>query len=54
MLSSMKGVKMAGLTEKLTQIIQNLRITEVKSANKFRMIMAYTTTIGKSFIITFE
>jgi ATP-binding cassette subfamily C (CFTR/MRP) protein 1 len=40
MISSMKGVKLAGLTEKLADIIQQLRITEVNSALKFRMLQA--------------
>lgn len=39
MLSSMKGVKMSGLTIKLTTMIQGLRIDEVKSAGKFRTVL---------------
>lgn len=55
MLSSMKGVKMAGLTGKLTSIIQGLRLTEVKSAYKFRMILAWTSVMGEmlSFLILY-
>ncbi|KAE9374191.1 canalicular multispecific organic anion transporter 1 [Stipitochalara longipes BDJ] len=41
MLSSMKGVKMAGLTQSLTEIIQNLRIAEVLSGYKFRMMVVW-------------
>jgi ATP-binding cassette subfamily C (CFTR/MRP) protein 1 len=40
MTSSMKGVKLAGLTEKLADIIQQLRITEINFALKFRMLQA--------------
>jgi len=47
MLSSMKGVKMAGLTKTLTEIIQNLRIAEVKSGYKFRMMTVWNLVFGK-------
>lgn len=47
MLSSMKGVKMAGLTEKFAAIIQNLRVVEMLSATRFRMMMVYTVAVGK-------
>jgi len=50
MLSSMKGVKIAGLTENLTEIIQNLRIAEVKSAYKFRMMTVWNLTFGKTLL----
>lgn len=46
MLSSMKGVKMAGLTAKLTTLIQSLRIDEVKSASKFRTVLTAAVTAG--------
>jgi len=45
MISAMKGVKMAGLTNKLMAIIQTLRIEEVTSAIRFRMmIVAFVFT----------
>jgi ATP-binding cassette subfamily C (CFTR/MRP) protein 1 len=47
MLSSMKGVKMAGLTEKLTEIIQNLRLAEIMSGYKFRMMTVWNMAFGK-------
>jgi len=46
MLSSMKGVKMAGLTQRLTEIIQDIRIAEVISGYKFRMMMVYNLIFG--------
>lgn len=48
MLSSMKGVRMAGLTEKLSSIIQNFRAIELKSASGFRMMLVYTLSVGRS------
>jgi len=51
MLSAMKGVKMAGLTEKLTTIIQRLRLDEIASAAQFRMMMIYTALTGESYIL---
>jgi hypothetical protein len=47
MLSSMKGVKMAGLTQKLIDIIQNLRIAEVMSGYKFRMVTVWNLIFGR-------
>lgn len=46
MLSSMKGVKMAGLAQKLTEIIQNLRVAEVMSGYKFRMVLVWNLILG--------
>lgn len=48
MLSHMKEVKMTGLTPKLADLIQKLRIDEIKSGRKFRMIMVYAITLGKA------
>lgn len=46
-LGSMKGVKMLGLTHKLEQVIQNLRVDEVHSAGSFRLIGVYTSSLGE-------
>lgn len=48
MLSSMKGVKMSGLTTRLTDLIQKLRIDEIKSGTKFRDVLVYALTLGFS------
>lgn len=48
MLSSMKGVKMAGLTQKLADIIQTLRIAEVMSGQKFRIVTVWNLMIGEA------
>jgi ATP-binding cassette, subfamily C (CFTR/MRP), member 1 len=48
MLSSMKGVKMSGLTTRLTGLIQKLRIDEIKSGTKFRDVLVYALTLGFS------
>jgi ATP-binding cassette subfamily C (CFTR/MRP) protein 1 len=50
MLSSMKGVKMAGLTQKLTEIIQNLRFAEVMSGHKFRMMTVWNLIFGRPLL----
>ncbi|KAI9745821.1 MAG: hypothetical protein M1818_000502 [Claussenomyces sp. TS43310] len=50
MLGSMKGVKMTGLTDRLSSIIQTLRNDEIKESQKFRELLilvvalAYTNT----------
>ncbi|KAH8589323.1 P-loop containing nucleoside triphosphate hydrolase protein [Bisporella sp. PMI_857] len=46
MLSSMKGVKMAGLTDKLASIIQTLRLDEITSASRFRWVVFYSVVIA--------
>ncbi|KAF2495596.1 putative multidrug resistance protein [Lophium mytilinum] len=46
MLGSIKGIKIAGLTRKLTDLIQNLRKDEVKDAKGFWLLGAYTSTLG--------
>lgn len=45
MLSSMKGVKMAGLTDRLQKMIQGLRAYELDSASQYRSILNYTGAI---------
>jgi ATP-binding cassette, subfamily C (CFTR/MRP), member 1 len=41
MLGSMKGVKMSGLTEKLSGLIQQLRLDELKEGTAFCMVLIY-------------
>jgi ABC-type multidrug transport system fused ATPase/permease subunit len=45
MLGSMKGVKMSGLTGKLSSIITNLRLAEIASARLYRMMLVYVVTL---------
>jgi ATP-binding cassette, subfamily C (CFTR/MRP), member 1 len=49
MLGSMKGIKMSGLTQKLSQLIGNLRVKEAKSAKKLRLLNVYGATLGMFF-----
>jgi len=42
----MKGIKISGLTQKLSQVISNLRVKEVKSAKKLRLLNVYGATLG--------
>jgi ABC-type multidrug transport system fused ATPase/permease subunit len=42
MLSSMKGVKMSGLTDVLREDLQNLRIEELEISKKFRKLLIWT------------
>ncbi|KKY16042.1 putative abc multidrug transporter [Phaeomoniella chlamydospora] len=46
MLSSMKGTKMAGLSDKLAEIIQEFRIHELHAAKQFRQLLVYTLAIS--------
>jgi ATP-binding cassette subfamily C (CFTR/MRP) protein 1 len=41
MLSSIKGVKLGGLTETLSKIIQDLRVEELKISKKFRKLLIW-------------
>lgn len=42
MLSSMKGVKMCGLTDVLRDDLQDLRIQELEISKKFRRLLIWT------------
>lgn len=45
-LTSMKNIKMSGLTDKIFKLIQSLRVNEIQSASRFRVIMASNLCIG--------
>lgn len=47
MISSMKGVKMSGLTDRLTEHVQYLRIQELIAGTNYRMMQIYTVIIGE-------
>lgn len=47
MITSMKGVKMSGLTERLTKYIQALRVEEIIAGTRYRMLLIYTAIIGE-------
>jgi hypothetical protein len=51
MLSAMKGVKMTGLTPKLGELIQDLRLGELKTAKKFRKCFTAFLVLGMPPII---
>ncbi|KAI9736588.1 MAG: hypothetical protein M1818_006099 [Claussenomyces sp. TS43310] len=46
MLGSMKGIKMTGLTQKMSDSIVGLRETEIKDAEPFRLLNAGSATLG--------
>lgn len=48
MLANMKGVKMMGLTDFFHTIIRGLRVDEVRISARFRWLVVYLTTLGKS------
>ncbi|KAF7853664.1 hypothetical protein EAF04_010655 [Stromatinia cepivora] len=48
MLSFMRGIKLAGLTEKLRNIIQTLRINEIDSAGKYRQCLVWFIALAYS------
>lgn len=58
MLSAMKGVKMCGLTDTLSKTLQELRVDELRISRKFRKLLIWNMTFGKSptnncsFIVT--
>lgn len=58
MLSSIKGVKMLGLTSTLMTFIHNLRIDELNISKKFRKLLVWNMTFGEhpvnSFILQYS
>jgi hypothetical protein len=55
MLSSMKGVKMCGLTDTLSQTLQNLRVEELTISKRFRKLLIWNMAFSKiSFILSFD
>ena len=46
MLTSMKGVKMCGLTEVLAKNIQDLRLQEIEISKKFRKLLIWNMGFG--------
>lgn len=48
MLSSMKGVKMCGLTDVLREDLQRLRIDELEISKKFRRLLIWTMLFCQS------
>ncbi|KAF2734747.1 putative multidrug resistance protein [Polyplosphaeria fusca] len=48
MLGHMKGIKMAGLTHRITGLIQSLRVDELKTAEKLWALQALTAGLGFS------
>jgi len=49
MLGAMKGVKMSGLSNAIFELIQTLRVNEIKSAAKFRSLLVWNATVCKGF-----
>jgi hypothetical protein len=47
MLEAMKGVKMLGLTDVMSDIIQKLRVTELTLSKPFRLLLICNTILGK-------
>lgn len=53
MLSSMKGVKMCGLTDVLREDLQALRVQELEISKKFRKLLIWTMGFCKLIDIPF-
>jgi hypothetical protein len=49
MLSSMKGVKMSGLTDVLREDLQRLRVDELEISKRFRKLLIWTMAFCKYF-----
>lgn len=47
----MKGVKMSGLSDKMSSIISSLRLTEIASARRYRMMLVYVVVLCKPHAI---
>ena len=51
MLSAMKGIKMTGLTPKLGELIQSLRLSELNTARNFRKCFTAFLVLGTPLVI---
>lgn len=49
MLEQIKGIKMMGLSDPISNLIQSLRIMELNTSKAFRMFFVWISMIGKSF-----
>jgi ATP-binding cassette, subfamily C (CFTR/MRP), member 1 len=49
-LSQMKGIKLLGLTERLSLNIQGLRVAELELSKKFRGLMVWISLIGMEIV----
>lgn len=47
-LDQIKGIKMMGLSDRISSLIQSLRIAELNSSKAFRMFFVWITVIGKA------
>lgn len=47
-LTGRQAVKMLGLTDILTELVQNLRVTELKLSTKFRKLLCLRIFLGES------
>ena len=45
-LSQIKGIKMMGLTDRITRHIQSLRVAELDSSKDFRLLFVWMNVIG--------
>lgn len=48
MLSSMKGVKMSGLSDTLLASVQKLRVDEMRISKRFRKLLIWNMVFGES------
>lgn len=49
LLNQIKGVKMMGLADHFSSIVQKFRITELKLSVKFRVLITFLSVIGEIF-----
>ncbi|EPS38832.1 hypothetical protein H072_7417 [Dactylellina haptotyla CBS 200.50] len=45
-MGNLKGIKMLGLTQKVTKLVQELRVNEVNASGKFRVLAVYMSTLA--------
>jgi ATP-binding cassette subfamily C (CFTR/MRP) protein 1 len=50
MLGTMKGVKMSGLVDRLSEVIKILREEEIQASQKYRIMLIAVVTLGKAIM----
>lgn len=53
MLAQIKGLKMMGLTDYMSELIQNLRVAELECSKKFRMFIVRIILISKIIYVNY-
>lgn len=49
-LHQIKGIKMMGLSDRISDLIQSLRVSELKASKSFRLLFVWMNMIGTVYI----